>query len=175
MTDPDTISTDHTLRPNELADTLGADALPAGRRRPLTPARQTERAVPGRADGAGRTTPDWGRVSGIVNQRGNLDRKVKRALFRGTVGEPAGVEFSASLNVWREMPHPRTVIDGPENAIVPDNASALPLAPPHGRQHRAGPIATYPRRLRRDVSGSGGVQAAPLGRPAGRANRCPTA
>ena len=41
------------------------------------------------------------------------------------MGEAAAVEFSAFLKVWRELPHPRAVIADPENAIVPDNASAL--------------------------------------------------
>ena len=49
----------------------------------------------------------WEIVSNVVNQRGNLDPTVERALFRGTVGEAAAVEFSAFLKVWRELPHPR--------------------------------------------------------------------
>ena len=67
----------------------------------------------------------WEMVSNIVNRRNGLDATTERALFRGTVGEAAAVEFSAFLKVWRELPHPRAVIDDPENAVVPDNASAL--------------------------------------------------
>ena len=55
--------------------------------------------------------------------RNGLDTASERALFRGTVGEAAGVEFAAFLKVWRELPHPRAVIDDPENAAVPDNAA----------------------------------------------------
>ena len=64
-------------------------------------------------------------VSNIVHRRGGLDPVAERALFRGTVGEAAAVEFSAFLKVWHELPHPRTVIDDPEGAVIPGNASAL--------------------------------------------------
>ena len=97
----------------------------------------------------------WEIVSNVVNQRGNLDPAVERALFRGTVGEAAAVEFSAFLKVWRELPHPRAVIDDPENAVVPDNASALIAV--CGSLYRMadditlGSIVTYAQRLRREV------------------------
>ena len=77
-----------------------------------------------------------------------------RAVFRGTVGEAAAVEFSAFLKVWRELPHPRAVIDDPENAAVPDNASALIAL--CGSLYRMaddinlGAIVTYATRLRRE-------------------------
>ena len=64
-------------------------------------------------------------ASNIVQRRSGLDPTIERALFRGTVGEAAAVEFFAFLKVWRELPHPRAVIDDPENAVVPENASAL--------------------------------------------------
>ena len=67
----------------------------------------------------------WEMVSNIVHRRGGLDPVAERALFRGTVGEAAAVEFSAFLQVWHELPHPRSVIDDPEDAVVPGNASAL--------------------------------------------------
>ena len=67
----------------------------------------------------------WEIVSNIVHRRGGLDPVAERALFRGTVGEAAAVEFSAFLKVWHELPHPRTVIDDPEGAVIPGNASAL--------------------------------------------------
>ena len=67
----------------------------------------------------------WEFVSHILQHRRNLDPVAERALFRGTVGEAAAVEFGTFLKVWRELPHPRAVIDDPENAVVPDNASAL--------------------------------------------------
>ena len=113
----------------------------------------------------------WEIVSNVVNQRGNLDPAVERALFRGTVGEAAAVEFSAFLKVWRELPHPRAVLDDPENAIVPDNASALIAL--CGSLYRMADditlasIVTYAQRLRREVgeflvgSGTGEVMDAP--------------
>ena len=39
----------------------------------------------------------WEMASNIVNRRAGLDPSVERALFRGTVGEAAAVEFSALL------------------------------------------------------------------------------
>ena len=97
----------------------------------------------------------WEMVSNIVNWRNGLDPSVERALFRGTVGEVAAVEFSAFLKVWRELPHPRAVIDDPENAAVPDNASALIAL--WGSLYRMaddinlGAIVTYATRLRREI------------------------
>ena len=97
----------------------------------------------------------WEFVSNIVSQRGNLDPGVERALFRGAVGEAAAVEFSAFLKVWRELPHPKAVIDDPENALVPENASALIAL--CGSLYRLaddvnlGSIVSYALRLRREV------------------------
>ena len=94
-------------------------------------------------------------ASNIVNRRAGLDATTERALFRGTVGEAAAVEFSAFLKVWRELPHPRAVIDDPENAAVPDNASALIAL--CGSLYRMaddinlGAIVTYATRLRREI------------------------
>ena len=97
----------------------------------------------------------WEFISDIVKRRNGLDPTVERALFRGTVGEAAAVEFSAFLKVWRELPHPRAVIDDPENADVPQNASALIAL--CGSLYRMaddinlGSIVTYAQRLRREV------------------------
>ena len=97
----------------------------------------------------------WEFVSNVVNQRGSLDPAAERALFRGAVGEAAAVEFSAFLKVWRELPHPRAVIDDPENADVPQNASALIAL--CGSLYRMaddvnlGSIVSYAMRLRREV------------------------
>ena len=97
----------------------------------------------------------WEFVSNVVNQRGGLDPAAERALFRGAVGEAAAVEFSAFLKVWRELPHPRAVIDDPENADVPQNASALIAL--CGSLYRMaddvnlGSIVSYAMRLRREV------------------------
>ena len=67
----------------------------------------------------------WEFASNIVKHRNGLDPATERALFRGTVGEAAAVQFTAFLKVWRELPHPRAVINDPENADIPDNASTL--------------------------------------------------
>ena len=97
----------------------------------------------------------WEFISNIVQHRNGLNPAVERALFRGTVGEAAAVEFSAFLKVWRELPHPRTVIDDPENAVVHDNASALIAL--CGSLYRMaddvnlGSIVSYAQRLRREV------------------------
>ena len=97
----------------------------------------------------------WEMVSNIVHRRGGLDPVAERALFRGTVGEAAAVEFSAFLQVWLELPHPRTVIDDPEGAVIPGNASALIAL--CGSLYRMaddinlGAIVTYATRLRREV------------------------
>ena len=97
----------------------------------------------------------WEFVSNVVHQRGSLDPAAERALFRGAVGEAAAVEFSAFLKVWRELPHPRAVIDDPENADVPQNASALIAL--CGSLYRMaddvnlGSIVSYAMRLRREV------------------------
>ena len=73
---------------------------------------------------------NWEITSNIVHRRNGLDPAVERALFRGTIGEAAAVEFAAFLKVWRELPHPRAVIGDPESADIPENdipenASAL--------------------------------------------------
>ena len=97
----------------------------------------------------------WEIVSNIVHRRNDLDPVAERALFRGTVGEAAAVEFSAFLQVWHELPHPRTVIDDPEGAVVPGNASALIAL--CGSLYRMaddinlGAIVIYATRLRREV------------------------
>ena len=97
----------------------------------------------------------WHFVSNILKHRNGLDPSVERALLRGTVGEATAVEFSAFLKVWRELPHPRAVIDDPDNADVPQNASALIAL--CGSLYRMaddvnlGSIVSYAMRLRREV------------------------
>ena len=112
-------------------------------------------SIPSRARKRFAAPRTWHMISNIVNRRNGLDPSVERALFRGTVGEAAAVEFSAFLKVWRELPHPRAVIDDPENAVVPDNASALIAL--CGSLYRMaddiilGAIVTYAQRLRREI------------------------
>ena len=97
----------------------------------------------------------WHFASNIVQRRGGLDPAAERALFRGTIGEAAAVEFAAFLKVWRELPHPRAVINDPANADIPQNASALMAL--CGSLYRLASdinfdsIVTYATRLRREV------------------------
>ena len=71
------------------------------------------------------------------------------------MGEAAAVELAAFLKVWRELPHPRAVLDDPESAQVPENASALIAL--CGSLYRLASdltldaIVTYATRLRREV------------------------
>ena len=100
----------------------------------------------------------WEAVSNIVKRRNGLDPATERALFRGTVGEAAAVEFSAFLKVWRELPHPRAVLNDPMNADIPENASALMAL--CGSLYRLATdvtmdaIVTFAERLRREVGES---------------------
>ncbi len=97
----------------------------------------------------------WEFASGIVKRRNGLDPAAERALLRGAVGEAAAIELCAFLQVWRELPHPRAVLDDPDNADVPDNASALIAL--CGSLYRLASdvnldaIVTYAERLRREV------------------------
>ena len=112
--------------------------------------KSTERAFP-----CPRT---WHFVSNIVKHRNGLDPEAERALFRGTVGEAAAVEFAAFLKVWRELPHPRAIVNDPENADIPQNASALMAL--CGALYKLASdvnfdaIVTYAERLRREVGES---------------------
>ena len=100
----------------------------------------------------------WEFASNIVKHRNRLDAEIERALFRGTVGEAAAVQFTAFLKVWRELPHPRAVLDDPGNADIPENASTLMAL--CGSLYRMASdvnldaIVTYATRLRREVGES---------------------
>lgn len=97
----------------------------------------------------------WEFVSGIMQYRDSLDGASEKALFRGTVGEAAAIEFCAFLNVWRELPYPRAVINDPGNADIPQNPSALIAL--CGSLYRLASdvnldaIVSYATRLRREV------------------------
>ena len=100
----------------------------------------------------------WEFASNIVKRLNGLHPAIERALFRGAIGEAAAVEFSAFLKVWRELPHPRAVINDPVNADIPDNASALMAL--CGSLYRLATdvtmdaIVTFAQRLRREVGES---------------------
>ena len=100
----------------------------------------------------------WEFASNFVKNRNGLDAEVERALFRGTVGEAAAVEFTSFFKVWRQLPHPRAVLDDPGNADIPENASTLMAL--CGSLYRMASdvnldaIVTYATRLRREVGES---------------------
>ena len=94
----------------------------------------------------------------LLKRRNGLNPAVELALFRGTVGEAAAVEFTSFLKVWREMPHPRAVLNDPGSADIPENASALMAL--CGSLYRLATdvtidaIVTFAQRLRREVGES---------------------
>ena len=100
----------------------------------------------------------WEFASNIVKNRNGLDPAAERTLLRGTVGEAAAVEFTAFLKVYRELPHPRAVLNDPGNADIPENASALMAL--CGSLYRLATdvtmdaIVTFAQRLRREVGES---------------------
>ena len=100
----------------------------------------------------------WEFASNIVKLRNGLNPAVERALFRGTVGEAAAVEFTSFLKVCRELPHPRAIVNDPENADIPGNASTLMAL--CGALYKLATdvnfdaIVTYAKRLRREVGES---------------------
>ena len=67
----------------------------------------------------------WSFVSDIFKGNASLSFASEQALYRGAVGQAAAVEFTAFLEIWRELPDYQTILDDPKNAIVPDNPSAL--------------------------------------------------
>ena len=97
----------------------------------------------------------WEYASNIVRKRRGLSPTALRALIRGTVGEAAAVEFCGFLEIWRELPHPQTIIADPEGAPVPENPSTLIAL--CGSLYRLAndinlsAIVTYAQRLRREV------------------------
>ena len=97
----------------------------------------------------------WHFASDIVKRRNGLDAEVERALFRGTIGEDAAVAFTGFLKIWRELTHPRAVINDPRNADIPENASALMALCGSlcrlAKDTNFDAIVTYATRLRREV------------------------
>ena len=97
----------------------------------------------------------WEFVSNILKRSRDLSPTALRALIRGTVGQAAAVEFCGFLEIWRELPHPQTIIADPEGAPVPDNPSTLIAL--CGSLYRLADdinlsaIVTYAQRLRREV------------------------
>lgn len=63
----------------------------------------------------------WTSVSKFVDSMRSMSMDIQSAVYRGAVGEEAGVKFSAFLKMWRELPHPQTIIDDPDGAPIPDS------------------------------------------------------
>ena len=53
-----------------------------------------------------------------------VEPEIERSLAVGTVGEEAGIQFMAFLDVYRQLPHPQTIIDDPLHAPIPKSPSA---------------------------------------------------
>lgn len=65
----------------------------------------------------------WEFVSRITAQKpGN---GIEHALYSGTVGEGAGVEYSAFLRMFRELPNPDAILLNPASAAVPTSPASL--------------------------------------------------
>ena len=71
------------------------------------------------------TPRGWEKVSRFFEQHRSQDLENDRSTYRGMVGAGAAVEFTAFLRIWRELPHPRTIFNDPENAPIPKQASTL--------------------------------------------------
>ena len=69
----------------------------------------------------------WEFVSKLMGSKAaeGLSPVEERAVIRGAVGEGAAIEFLAFIKVWRDMPHPQTIISNPKGAKVPEGSSAL--------------------------------------------------
>ena len=97
----------------------------------------------------------WEFVSRIVDRGQGLSDETMRSLVRGSVGEGAAVEFCAFLSVFGKLPHPQEILNDPEGAVVPTEASEL-LALCGSLYRQADEftmeaIVRYARRLRPEV------------------------
>ena len=65
----------------------------------------------------------WERVSDVVLRSG-LDSTLMRFAVKAAVGNNAGGEFCAFLEVWRDLPTPDEIIADPNGAKMPEGMSA---------------------------------------------------
>ncbi len=76
-----------------------------------------------RTDKAFPTARSWAFVSRITSQKpGN---GIEHALYAGTVGEGAAVEYSAFLRMFRELPNIDAIMLNPQSAPVPSGPATL--------------------------------------------------
>ena len=80
---------------------------------------------PQSAEHAFPTPRTWEFVSDIYKDMDKMDAVSERALYRGTVGEGAAIEFVSFLQVMRDLPHPQLIIDNPHTAEIPSDISVL--------------------------------------------------
>ena len=67
---------------------------------------------------------EWEKVSNIVGKM-SLSPTTMRAAVNGAVGEEAGVEFLAWMDVWQKIPPVDLILNDPHNAPIPADVSAL--------------------------------------------------
>ena len=67
----------------------------------------------------------WKFVSDEMNEADDLDSTLRLAMFRGTVGEEAGIHFNNFLKIWKSVPHPNTIISNPTSAVIPREPDVL--------------------------------------------------
>lgn len=63
----------------------------------------------------------WEFVSKFVQSRNghSLSPGLELKILRGCIGEEHAIEFAGWLRMWRECPHPQTIIDNPDGARIP--------------------------------------------------------
>ena len=67
----------------------------------------------------------WEYVSDVVRTKNGMDPVTEAAMFRGAVGTGVAGEFLTFLRIWKELPHPKTIIDDPKHAPIPQSPDAL--------------------------------------------------
>ena len=67
----------------------------------------------------------WEFVSNVTKKNGNIPADLERSIYVGIVGEAAAIEYVAFLRCWRELPHPRVILNNPEHCEIPSNQSSI--------------------------------------------------
>ena len=67
----------------------------------------------------------WEFVSNVTKKNGGIPGDLERSIYVGIVGEAAAIEYVAFLRCWRELPHPRTILNNPEHCEIPSNQSSI--------------------------------------------------
>ena len=84
---------------------------------------------PNAKDNAFATPRSWEFVSNMMQSQEASEKPLPdnavRSMYRGAVGEEAAVAFLAFLDVWKQLPHPDTILNDPANAPIPTDVSAV--------------------------------------------------